>query len=117
MVHLSELFNNRHADSNQCLHALVYTVMLWVWSRLTTTHRKPHTMTNLASYVSESRFNFAGGYCTAYLMHREGTAPGYFIHTITRMDGGLHFKSEPFKVALEVSVSIMRQMASLIPMS
>ena len=73
-------------------------------------------MKNLGKYISESRFNFTGGYCTAYLMRREGPARGYYIHTITRMDGGCYFTSTPFEVSPDVAESKMKFTATLMPM-
>ena len=49
----------------------------------------------MKQYRSEHRFNFTGGYCTAYLME---DPEGLSIHTITRFDGGSFIQTDPFEV-------------------
>jgi hypothetical protein len=66
------------------------------------------------SYIKESRFNFAGGYCVAYLMERP---EGLFIHTITRMDGGCFIKTAPFAVAADKADRALKTTAESIPLS
>lgn len=46
--------------------------------------------------IAEHRFDFPGGYNTAYLM-RSSTGD-LFIHTITRFDGSSFLKTEPVQV-------------------
>jgi len=48
------------------------------------------------TYLTEKRFNFVGGYNTAYLMHSDDA--GLLIHTITRFDNGCFMKSLPAPV-------------------
>ena len=77
---------------------------------------------NLGSYVAESRNNFHGGYCTAYLMAHKvitptSTTTNLYIHTITRFDGGSFLQTTPFEVSPDRAESLMRSTALNIPTS
>ena len=69
----------------------------------------------MATYITEHRFDFAGGYCTAYLMGQDGAQ---FIHTITRMDGGSFIKTDPKPVEDGADTkALLKFTAGLIPLS
>lgn len=69
------------------------------------------------SYVSEHRFDFEGGHCTAYL-RRADVGGALFIHTITRMDNGCFIKTDPFEVSRDGDHdSMLRFTAECIPFS